>query len=129
MVEKTNFPMEKGLDYKGVIALHLNRLSVISFQCGLGPESANSIFAFRSGVKQLETIMTPFMKKQDLELKAELDLSPQRLLMAKSKNFTNSIDVFDLLQDWQRLMIVRAYERGLLEAKRHIKDISELNEE
>jgi len=124
----SNFPMEKGLDFKGVIALHLNRLSILSFECCQGPEKASSIFAFRSGVRQLETLMTPFMKQEDIDLKAEIDLRPETLMLAQSKNFRNIIMVFEKLQQWQELLIVRAYERGLLEAKRHIADISELDE-
>jgi len=121
--------MDKGLDFKGVIALHLNRLSVMSFQCCQGPEKATTLYAFRSGVRQFETLMTPFMKKQDLELKAKLDLGPETLVLAQSKNFANILNVYENLQRWQQLLIVRAYERGLLEAKRHISSISELNDE
>ena len=108
---------EKVMDYKTVVAIHLNRLNTLSFLCCQDPKLYFNIWSFRSGIKQFETILWAFIEPKHKKMIVERRIGARELVKAQSSDLGQVIEVFDKLQIWQGNLLLIAYQAGLIEAK------------
>jgi len=115
-------PKEKGIDYKTVIALHMNRISFLSFQCARGPKDFETIMSLRNAVKNFEMDLVPFLgtkldKRDDyVKMKAKIGLDSKTLIASRGGTLDDILEVYDKIQEWKGLLVAIAFDNHLLDA-------------
>ena len=110
---------QEGIDYFFLIVRHIDRMSDgLTAGLGVGEINTKPLIAYHQMILHFESLLTPFLTdKEFVEKREELEKKMPELSDTWSGNFDDQINYFRKISTLFQLLIIVAYNKGVLKIK------------
>ena len=110
---------QEGIDYFFLIVRHIDRMSDgLTSGLGVGEINTKPLIAYHQMILHFESLLTPFLTdKEFVEKREELEKKMPELSDTWSGDFNDQINYFRKISTLFQLLIIVAYNKGVLKIK------------
>ncbi len=110
---------QEGIDYFFLIVRHIDRMSDgLTAGLGVGEINTKPLIAYHQMILHFESLLTPFLTdKEFVKKREELEKKMPELSDTWSGDFSDQINYFRKISTLFQLLIIVAYNKGVLKIK------------
>ena len=110
---------QEGIDYFFLIVRHIDRMSDgLTAGLGVGEINTKPLLAYHQMILHFESLLTPFLTDQDfIKQREKIEKTLPEISGTWSGDMQEQIDYFKGISDLFQLLIIEAYNHGVLKIK------------
>ena len=110
---------QEGIDFFFLVVRHIDRMSDgLTAGLGVGEINTKPLVAYHQMILHLESLLTPFLTDEKfIEERKKLEKDMPEISGTWSGDMKDQIDYFKKISDLFQLLIIQAYNKGVLKIK------------